>query len=47
MLEILLGVFVIHLRKTKPGDLKGWQSLTAIGLGIAALALPWYVVMRS
>ena len=41
------GICVIHIRKTPPDALKGWQSLFAVGLGIASLALPLYFILSS
>jgi hypothetical protein len=41
------GLFIIHLRKTKPEDVKGWQAMLSVGLGIASLALPWAFVLKS
>lgn len=41
------GICVIHIRKTPPAAVKGWQSLLAVGLGIASLALPLYFVWSS
>jgi hypothetical protein len=41
------GIVVIHIRKTEPRAVKGWQSLVAVGLGIASLTLPVYFIMRS
>jgi hypothetical protein len=47
LVAISCGLFIIHLRKTKPEHVKGWQSILAVGLGVASLALPWYFVTRS
>lgn len=47
LFAVLCGLFNIHLRKTKPAHLKGWQILVSVGLGIAALALPLYFVATS
>lgn len=47
LMSILCGIFVIHIRKTEPAQVKGWQSLLAVGLGIASLALPLYFVLTA
>jgi hypothetical protein len=47
LIALMCGVFIIHLRKTKPQAVKGWQALLAVGFGMASLALPWYFVSTS
>jgi hypothetical protein len=47
MVAFICGLFIIHLRKTRPEHVKGWQSLLAVGLGVASLVLPWYFVISS
>lgn len=45
--SICCGICVIHIRKTEPRNVKGWQSLLAVGLGIASLALPLYFALSA
>lgn len=47
LVAVVCGLFVIHLRKTKPAEVKGWQAILAVSLGMTALALPWYFVLTS
>jgi hypothetical protein len=47
LLAFFFAVLIIHIRKTEPKALRGWQSFLAIGLGIAALSLPCYFVLTT
>jgi hypothetical protein len=47
LIAVACGVFIIHLRKTKPENIKGWQSFLAVGLGLVSLALPLYFVVSA
>lgn len=47
LIAVGCGLIIIHLRKTKPEELQGWQAIMAVGLGMAALAFPWYFVITS
>lgn len=47
IIAVMCGLCNIHIRKTKPDDLTGMQAYLSIGLGVAALVLPWYFVVGS
>lgn len=46
LLSLIAGVLIMHIRKTKAIELKGWHGFVALGLGGGALIFPWYVVLH-